>query len=184
MRSAKAVVLLAAWTCVPLFASGSTFSGGSALKYTDAAVKFGPRPSGSLANRKLQGYIKTQLTRWGVPYTTDAFVANTPAGPKPMMNIVAKIKGTSGRGVVVSGHYDTKIMPMVTFVGANDAGSSTGLLLELARTQAGKPRKDDLYIVWFDGEEAVATWTANDSLYGSRHLATKWLTDGTSKTIK
>jgi hypothetical protein len=28
-------------------------------------------------------------------------------------------------------------------------------------------RKDDVYLVWFDGEEAIAQWTDDDSLYGS-----------------
>lgn len=28
--------------------------------------------------------------------------------------------------------------------------------------------------VFFDGEEAFESWTDDDSLYGSRHLANKW----------
>ena len=48
-------------------------------------------------------------------------------------NIIARLPGTSGKTVVISGHYDTKPTPGVPFVGANDGGSSTGLLLELAR---------------------------------------------------
>ena len=65
-----------------------------------------------------------------------------------------------------------------------DGGASAGFLLELARTAAGKPRKDDLYIVFFDGEEAVKDWTDTDSLYGSRHLAAKWAADGTLGKLK
>jgi len=70
------------------------------------------------------------------------------------------------------------------FVGANDGGSSTGLLLELAKALAGKPRKDDVYLVWFDGEEAFVNWTETDSIYGSRHLAEKWAGDGTLPKLK
>ena len=86
--------------------------------------------------------------------------------------------------MVITGHYDTKSMPGTYFVGANDAGSSTGFLLEMAKVLAHSPHKDDLYLVWFDGEEAVAQWSDYDSLYGSRHLAEKWATDGTLGRVK
>ena len=45
-------------------------------------------------------------------------------------------------------------------------------------------RKDDFYLVWFDGEEAVARWSDYDSLYGSRHLAEKWAADETLGRIR
>ena len=69
---------------------------------------------------------------------------------------------------------------MVHFVGANDGGSSTGFLLEFARAAAKVKRRNDLLIIFFDGEEAVlANWTDADSRYGSRHLTEKWSEDGT-----
>jgi len=87
--------------------------------------------------------------------------------------------------VVVTGHFDTKLFPGRKFVGASDGGSSAGLLLELARVLAGQPRADDVYLVWLDGEEAVRTdWAGEDNLYGSRHLAERWLKDGTAAKIK
>lgn len=33
-----------------------------------------------------------------------------------------------------------------------------------------------LQLIFFDGEEAIKDWSATDSLYGSRHLASKWET--------
>lgn len=101
-----------------------------------------------------------------------------------MTNIILKFPGTSGQAVAITGHYDTKRIPMVHFVGANDAGSSTGFLLEFARVAAKLHHPDDLYVVFFDGEEAVGEWSATDSLYGSRHLAAKWGADGTLKRLK
>ena len=41
-----------------------------------------------------------------------------------------------------------------------------------------------VWLVFFDGEEAVQEWSRSDSLYGSRHLAAKWQNDGTLKRIK
>ena len=165
-------------------AFASDFSGASAFKYTQAAVACGPLPSGSAANRQLQAYIRAQLRLLKCEVTEDPFIGKTPKGDVPMTNIIAKFPGKSGKAIAVSGHFDTKLFPSRKFVGANDGGSSTGLLLELARDLSGTPRVDDVYVVFFDGEEAVGEWTDTDSVYGSRHLAYKWKADGTLARIK
>jgi Zn-dependent M28 family amino/carboxypeptidase len=168
-----------------LIANAAGFSGASALEFTGHAVAFGPRPSGSAAIRQLQLYILAQLKNCKCQVTEYAFTPQTPKGPIAMKNIVAKFPGTSGKAVVITGHYDTKLFPGRKFVGASDGGSSTGLLLELARVLAGQPRTDDVYLVWLDGEEAVRTeWAGDDNLYGSRHLAEEWSKDGTAAKIK
>ena len=184
LRAWFAGAVCAAWTASALVPAQAQFDGASALAFTAKAVSFGPRPAGSENSRRLQAYIKAQLRSSGCEVIEDAFVASTPLGPKPMKNLVCRLKGTSGRAVAVTGHYDTKIMPGINFVGANDGGASTGFLLELARVLAAGPRRDDVYLVWFDGEEAVSHWTSADSLYGSRHLAGRWAGDGTLKKLK
>lgn len=161
------------------------FSGSAALSYTAKAVSFGERPSGSDAIVKLRAWIVAQLKPLGAAVTLDSFTGRTPAGPVPMANIIARFSGSSGKAIAVTGHYDTKHIPMVHFVGANDAGSSTGFLLELAHVLARQKHTDDIYLVWFDGEEAVrAEWSEADSRYGSRHLAEKWMADGTLGKLK
>jgi glutaminyl-peptide cyclotransferase len=168
-----------------IFSAQSTaFSGASALADTRKAVSFGERPAGSQQLAKLRSWIVAEMKPLGGELTLDQFQGETPNGPVPMTNIILKFPGTSGKAVVVTGHYDTKPIPMVKFVGANDAGSSTGFLMEFARVAAKMKHADDLYIVFFDGEEAVGQWTATDSLYGSRHLAAKWGADGTLRRIK
>ena len=166
-------------------ASAASFSGASALEFARHAVSFGARPPGSEANRKLEAYIVAQLKSDGCEVTEDAFTANTPKGDIAMKNVIAKFPGKSGRAIVITGHFDTKLFPGRNFVGANDAGSSTGLLLELAHVLAHQPRKDDVYLVFFDGEEAIREqWEGEDNLYGSRHLAERWRKDGTLPKIK
>jgi Zn-dependent M28 family amino/carboxypeptidase len=161
------------------------FSGSAALSYTAKAVSFGERPSGSDAIVKLRAWIIAQLKPLGPAVMLDSFTGRTPAGPVAMANIIAKFPGSSGKAIAVTGHYDTKRIPMVHFVGADDAGSSTGFLLELAHVLARQKHTDDIYLVWFDGEEAVRTeWSEADSRYGSRHLADKWMADGTLSKLK
>lgn len=163
-------------------AEHKTFNGADAFTFTRQAVALGPRPDGSPAIAKLRAMIKQQLALRGCEVILDRFTAQTPDGPVPMENIIAKFPGKSGQAIAVSGHYDTK--KMANFVGANDGGSSTGVLLELAATLQGRPREDDIYLVFFDGEEAFHQWSGTDSLYGSRHLAAKWTADGTNRRLK
>jgi len=182
MFRSKAILILVICAAV---ASAASFSGASALDFTKKAVAFGPRPAGSEANHKLQGYILSQLKLDGCEVIEDAFTAKTPKGDIAMKNVIAKFPGKSGRAIVITGHYDTKLFPGRKFVGANDGGSSTGLLLELAHVLARHPRTDDVYLVWFDGEEAIREeWAGEDNLYGSRHLAERWRHDKTLARIK
>lgn len=181
MYRPKVLLLLIAACLAPSVrpAAMHTFSGAQALEYTRQAVAFGPRPPGSPAIRRLQAYLLAQLKRRGCEIVSDDFTAQTPVGPVGMRNIIARFPGQSGRAVVFTGHYDTKSMPGATFVGADDGGSSTGFLLEMAATLQTRPRKDDVYLVWFDGEEAFRReWAGTDNLYGSRHLAERWAREG------
>ena len=165
---------------IPLLAltcSAADFSGAAAFDFAKAAVAFGPRPSGSDAIRKLQAYILQKVRVPGAQVTQDSFTAQTPRGPIAMTNIIVKFPGRSGKAIAITGHYDTKYFPGRNFVGANDGASSTAVLLELAQALAGQPRIDDVYLIFFDGEEAVGQWTSTDSVYGSRHLAEVWRND-------
>ncbi len=165
--------------------AGVTFRGTAALAATEHATSFGERPAGSDAIVHLRDWIVKELKQVGGELSLDSFTGQTPAGPILMANIILKFPGTSGKAIIVTGHYDTKRIPMVHFVGANDAGSSTGFLMEFARCVAAMKHPDDIYIVFFDGEEAVRKeWEGTDNLYGSRHLSAKWLADGTLHRIK
>jgi Zn-dependent M28 family amino/carboxypeptidase len=152
------------------------------MQYVKEVVDFGPRPIGSAAHKKLEAYLVAHLK--GATIEHDDFTASTPQGQFPVHNIIAKFSGTKPGAVVIATHYDT-VMPIKGFVGANDGGSGTGLLLELANhLREGKRNGYSVWLVWLDGEEAVRQWSATDSLYGSRHLAEKWQKDGTIKQVK
>jgi Zn-dependent M28 family amino/carboxypeptidase len=183
MHRTKAILTLAA-CLLAAPAEARDFSGASALEFTRQAVSFGPRPPGSAAIRKLQGWLLGRLKTLKCEVIEDDFTAKTPQGPIAMKNIIARFRGSSGRAVVFSGHYDTKYLPGQDFVGADDGGSSTGFLLEMAHVLNGRARKDDVYLVWFDGEEAFGQWSDTDGIYGSRHLAARWAKEGVLGRIR
>jgi glutaminyl-peptide cyclotransferase len=151
------------------------FSGEKAFAHVQRLVDFGPRPAGSTAVEKSRGYIEDQLRRSGWQVTRETFSDDTPRGRTQFVNLIAQY---SGQGKAASplfllcSHYDTKMFETIRFIGANDGGSSTGLLLELARVLGQHPnlaRKIEL--VFFDGEEAVEQFSQADGLYGSRYFA-------------
>jgi glutaminyl-peptide cyclotransferase len=160
------------------------FRGGAAFADTKKAVSYGERPSGSEAISHLRDWIMAELKPLKGELSLDSFTGQTPAGPVPMVNLIYKFGGSSGKSIVITGHYDTKRIPMMNFVGANDGGSSTGFLLEFAHVVSAMKHQDDIYVVFLDGEEAVGNWSDTDSRYGSRHLVAKWLSDGTLSRIK
>jgi glutaminyl-peptide cyclotransferase len=176
-------ILLSLVICAPL-APAQSFNAARAMQYTREVVAFGIRPIGSANHKKLENYILAHLKNDQVE--EDAFTADTPEGKFPVRNIIAKFSGTREGVIVIAGHYDTNYPLRNTgYVGANDGGSSTAVLLELANQLRGQKREGySVWLLWTDGEEAVKNWTATDSLYGTRHLADKWQQDGTLKKIK
>jgi glutaminyl-peptide cyclotransferase len=160
------------------------FPSARAWRYLRDTVSFGVRPIGSANHKKLEAYITGHLK--GDQLEDDTFVAETPAGKLPVRNIIAKYPGTRDGIIVIAGHYDTNYpLRDSGYVGANDGGSSTAILLALADQLRDQKRNGySVWLVWTDGEEAIQTWTETDSLYGTRHLAGKWQQDGTLKKIK
>lgn len=169
----------------PVAATGPYLQAGEqALAWTAKVVELGPRPPGSEAHSKQQSLVIDALHATGASVEEVAFNAQTPHGPIEMKNVIAKFDGASDRVVVISGHYDTLNRPGLHFVGANDGGSSTGLLLQLAAMLAEQELRDDVWLVLFDGEEALVRWSGSDHTYGSRHQAAQWSVDGTAGRIK
>ena len=158
-------------------------NGNHVMQYVKEVVAIGSRPVGSLGHAKLEQYILSKLK--GVDVEEDKFTAETPVGKFPINNIIAKFPGRKDGIIVVAGHYDTNYPLPKAYVGANDGGSTTALLLALAEQFRGKQLDGySVWLVWTDGEEAFVKWTASDSLYGTKHLAQKWQQDGTAKKMK
>jgi len=183
------LVLITACVCLGVAslltpAEPAGFNGGRAFEDLKHLVEFGPRPSGSPALLKAREWLIHELRDVGAEVEEDSFTASTPIGPIPMSNLIAKFPGSGRETVVVAGHYDTKRFDDFRFVGANDGASSAALLVELARVLNGQKHALNYWLVFFDGEEAVRTWSDTDSVYGSRHLVGKLSESGELSRIK
>jgi glutaminyl-peptide cyclotransferase len=164
------------------------FSGEKALAHVQRLVDLGPHPAGSDAIEKARAYIEEQLRHSGWQITRQAFTDDTPRGKIHFVNLVARFPGdakAASPSFLFCSHYDTKLFDTVRFVGANDGGSSTGLLLELARVlgqQPGLARKIEL--AFFDGEEACENFSETDGLYGSRYFARQLQGEGAKQPAR
>ena len=162
----------------------AAFSGARAYEQVKQVVSYGPRPSGSAALSRTATFLTAQLQEAGLEAEEQVFMAATPHGPVQFRNVVAHTphsRGGDGTVVVIGSHYDTKWMTNCTFVGANDGGSSVGVLLEMARVAASTP---NLWFVFFDGEEAMVEYSPNDGLKGSRFFVETLKGDRHVKWVK
>ena len=159
------------------------FDGKRAFAHVAKQVSFGPRPAGSPAIAQTQDYLLAELKSYGCTADVDTFSSDTPAGRIPMKNILVKIPGEKPGVILLGTHYDTKRLE--NFVGADDAGSSTGVMLELARNLCSQHGRYGVWIAFFDGEEAVRPeWQDPDNCYGSRQMAARFANSGDVTKIK
>jgi len=160
------------------------FRGDRALEITREFVSIGPRWCLSPGHAKAEEFLRNQFKHDQLE--EDAFTANTPIGPVPMRNFIVRFPGKKDGVIVLATHYETNYpLRNIGFVGANDGGSTTGLLIEIANEIRGHVQDGySVWLVFFDGEEAIESWHGTDNTHGSRHLAAKWGMDGTLKRLK
>src|SRR6267143_3771903 len=137
-------------------ANTADFDGARAYEHVRHLVEIGPRPPASDGIHRAQAYIIGQLKGFGCPVEEHDFHTSTVLGDLAMKNIVVKLPGTSSGIVLYTTHYDTVRIP--SFVGADDGGSGTGTMLELARLLCARKNSLNVWIVFFDGEEAQGNW--------------------------
>jgi len=163
------------------------FSGANAFHHTQKLVELGPRLPATEGIEKARSYIIEQLSKSGWDTIRQTFTDTTPHGPVEFTNLIARYRGVGEKNqcVIIASHYDTKKFATFDFVGANDSGSSTGALVEMARVLAKDPNLAwKCELVFFDGEEAFVDFTETDGLYGSRHYARDLRTAKRAKQFK
>ena len=159
-------------------------SGAAALEEVRAFLAVGPRDAGTPGAERAANVLADRLRALGVEAAIQEFREPSPLGPETVFrNVLGRIPGRTDRIVLLGSHYDTKA-GIPDFVGANDSGSSTGLLLELARAfaAAGTPELE-IRFAFFDGEESRIEYGPTDGFHGSRHLARTMAADGSLSNV-
>ena len=182
-QSGVASAQASAFPPAPPASTTGGFDGERAYKHVEQLVAIGPHPAGSEGIRHAQAYIVQQLQSFGCDVDQQDFHADTPIGDVTMKNIVAKAPSANPNVILFASHYDTKRID--NFVGADDGGSSTGVLLELARLVCARKNSDTIWMVFFDGEEAFNfQWVDPDHTYGSGEMAARLALSGDLHRVK
>ena len=154
-----------------------------------AFVDLGPRIANTEGGERAAAYLLQRFTELGVTARIDAFEDEMPGGTGTFRNVIARIPGVHHRRMVVIGsHFDTKSGLGEDYVGANDSGSSTGAMLELARLAGAQARTSplpcDLVFVAFDGEECVESYGPRDGFHGSRRFVEQLVASNQIKWVR
>jgi hypothetical protein len=126
----------------PAAPKANRFDGPAAFRLIKLQLSYGPRPAGSKPLRRLAVKLRSLLP--------NGRFQPVPGG---LRNIVGTVPGRDPRRfVVVGAHYDSKDIP--GFLGANDGGSGTAGVVQLARQLKPRTIGPTVEFVLFDGEES------------------------------
>jgi hypothetical protein len=148
-------------------------SGAGAWAHLEALVDIGPRVSGTPGAERARAYVRQELEALGlvVEEIRGDFLSSTGTAVE-LVNLSAEIPGTgTGDGVfVLAAPMDTAPTRTFELVGANEGGSGTALLLELARAIQAEPLSQRVELLFFDGE----VFSEGSPRLGSRMVAAEY----------
>jgi uncharacterized membrane protein len=120
------------------------------------AISRQPHPIGSAAQVEVRNYLMRELSALGVTpeiqqTTAVTQKANSPFRAATVHNLIARLPGTDNtKAVLIVGHYDS----VSTSYGASDDGAAVAAMLETLRAlKAGPALKNDVILLFTDGEE-------------------------------
>lgn len=150
------------WGVISSQSGQSEFSGQNAYDQIERLTEFGPRTTGSAEIVVAGNYILDYLQNLGWDVKDEWYTLDFD-GPLlvPARNLIASYG--EGSAIIIGGHYDTRVftdqdldpnLGQERAIGANDNGSGTGVILELARviTEHYEPQQE-IRLVFFDAED-------------------------------
>lgn len=159
-----------------------SFSGQKAYQILVEFCRLGPRAPGSEAHRRAADFIAGRFQNLPFRVTRQAFAYFDSLKKESvgLVNIIAAFHPERKRRILLCTHWDSRpyadkekdlSLRGQPILGANDGGSGTAVLLELARLLAQKDPKIGVDLVFFDGEDYGPEGVSSQYLLGSKHFA-------------
>jgi hypothetical protein len=133
------------------------FSSDSALSYLKTlSVTIGARPMGSPSERRAMSFAIAKFREFGLD---EAYIMEMKHAKSIMTNAtlntnsgiaIGVLRGTTDSIIVIGGHIDSE---GPTIPGANDDGSGSAVVIELARVLSKEQHHSTIYFCLFGGEE-------------------------------
>ncbi len=159
------------------------FDGGAAQALIERQVAFGPRIPNRQGHADQLAWMLAQLDTLADEVEAQAFThdhTRIPGLTLRMTNVIARFRPEAERRLLFLAHWDTRPFAdqartaaerAQPVPGANDGGSGTAVLLQVARHLADQPPNHNVGIdlLFTDGEDYGPT--LDDMLLGARHYA-------------
>lgn len=171
-----------------------SFNEDSAYVYVAEQCAFGPRVMNSVAHDSCGEYIARKFREFGaVVYDQYADSKLYDGTPIKMRNIIASYNPEAAARILIAGHWDSRQWAdndpdernhNTPIDGANDGGSSIGVMLEIARQlqlQSDSNRvKIGVDLICWDAEDSGESGSSNESSWclGSQYWSGKRHLDG------
>ncbi len=151
-------LILMCWPATAPAESG--FSGSNAYAILKVlAQDIGPRPMGSPAEQRALAFAVSTFAAYGCD-TAYIMPMRSPGGVNTTSGVaIGILRGATERSIVIGGHIDSS-GPDIP--GANDDGSGSACVMELARVLAKRELQSTIVFVCFGGEE--------EGLLGSKYF--------------
>jgi Zn-dependent M28 family amino/carboxypeptidase len=177
------VTTLALAACLPA-APGPTpgrplFDGDAAMALVRQQVAFGPRVPGTPGHAAQRAWMLARLDSTGASVSVDTFPHVTTEGDSlTLYNIGVRFRTDATRRILLLTHWDTRptsdeaddsAARATPVPGANDGGSGTAILLELAAMMARTPPPVGVDLLFVDGEDYGPSM--EDMFLGARRYA-------------
>jgi len=140
------------------------FDGEAALELVRTQVAFGPRVPGTEAHLQQLDWMVARLSALAPEVSVDTFSHVTVAGDSlELFNVSARFRPEATRRILLLAHWDTRPQSdraadverqTIPVPGANDGGSGTAVLLQLAELLAGAAPPMGVDLLFVVGEEA------------------------------
>ena len=160
----------------------TVFDANRTLDYIKQQLNFGSRSLSAQGHSRIQDFLVTELKDLGLDVMTQKWDYYSADGKvNTLMNIIGRFNPQEKKRILLGSHYDTKRFadkdkefPKNPVPGANDGGSGTAMLLEIAQflSNINIPPQVGVDIVFFDGEEGEENLSKKDWVpLGSQHFA-------------
>ncbi len=157
-----------------------------AKKYLEQLCEIGSRTTGTSGMIQQQKLLEEHFTQLGGSVTYQSFMHKHPltGAPVEVKNLIVEWHPERTERVLLCSHYDTRPFPdrdprnkQGVFVGANDGGSSTALLMELGHAMGKLSTKVGVDFVFFDAEELVFAERNGEYFVGSTYFAQQYVSE-------
>ena len=159
------------------------FNADSAYSYIAQQVAFGTRVPNTPTHRECGEWIASKLTEFGLEVVLQQANVSTHEGVSlPITNIIGRLNPSAERRILLLAHWDTRPIAdndpnpsrkSEPILGADDAASGVGVLLEVARQLADRKSTLGVDFLFVDAEdmgvsEQEDSWCLG-STYWSKH---------------